>query len=327
MNILHLRVLREIVHAGSISAAAEILGYTQPSVSRHLAALERETGHRLLTRTVTGVELTPAGRTLLGHAEAILTRVDMAQTELDLNNGVEDTVLTLAVFEAAVTTFVPPAVQAMHRRAPDVRTVLQLCSPLSMPSLALSGAVDVAVGLIQPDGHEPAVRSPQVTVTPLFDDELLCVIPRRHPLARLDSVSISQLADEHWVLSVSDQCPLCREFTRVCAAYGFNPKRAYQVDDMPATLGIVASGAAFAVVPGLMLDPEITGVSFLRFDPPIRTTVAAYARRGAIDSPTSILVEELVRAGSGITDTIIEPVRQAVGSVISFQQPAVAAHG
>src|ERR1700743_3780182 len=67
-----LRVLREVAQTGSLSAAAQTLGYTQSAVSRQVAALEAVAEHRLFDRSRTGVTLTAAGARLLLSATRVL---------------------------------------------------------------------------------------------------------------------------------------------------------------------------------------------------------------------------------------------------------------
>ena len=76
-----MRVLREVAQAGSFSAAALALGYTQSAVSRQVAALEAATGRRLFERGRHGVALTPAGARLLPRAIRILDELDAALRE------------------------------------------------------------------------------------------------------------------------------------------------------------------------------------------------------------------------------------------------------
>src|SRR4051812_45820437 len=76
-----LRVLREVAQAGSFSAAAHSLGYTQSAVSRQAAALETVAGRRLFDRGRLGVVLTPAGSRLLPRAIRILDELDRAVRE------------------------------------------------------------------------------------------------------------------------------------------------------------------------------------------------------------------------------------------------------
>src|SRR5919197_964246 len=79
LDVRRLRVLREVAARGSFSAAAEALSFTQSAISQHVAALERETGARLVERGSRGIRLTDAGRALVAHADAILARIDAAE--------------------------------------------------------------------------------------------------------------------------------------------------------------------------------------------------------------------------------------------------------
>src|SRR3954447_4776236 len=76
-----LRVLREVAQAGSFSAAARTLGYTQSAVSRQVAALEAVAGRRLCEGGRGGVALPPAGARLLPRAIRVLDELDAALRE------------------------------------------------------------------------------------------------------------------------------------------------------------------------------------------------------------------------------------------------------
>src|ERR1043165_5375294 len=114
-----LRVLREVAVRGSFSAAAEALAYTQSAVSQQVAALERETGTRLVERGVRPVRLTDAGRALLAHAEAGLGRLDEAEQELGEIAGLRRGRLRLASFPTPLAPPLPRAVAAVSRPPPD----------------------------------------------------------------------------------------------------------------------------------------------------------------------------------------------------------------
>src|SRR4029453_6666541 len=91
MEIIWLRVFREVARQGSFTAAADALRYTQSAVSRQIAALESDTGATLFDRVPRGVRLTDEGRCLLEHADAVLGRLDSARRDLaalrDLDGG------------------------------------------------------------------------------------------------------------------------------------------------------------------------------------------------------------------------------------------------
>src|SRR4051794_41915564 len=96
IDVKRLRVLREVAHQGSFSAAGDSLGYTQSAVSQQIAALEREAGSTLVERNARGVRLTDAGRALVEHADGILARLAAAEEELEAIAGVRGGRLRLA---------------------------------------------------------------------------------------------------------------------------------------------------------------------------------------------------------------------------------------
>src|SRR5687767_13045136 len=78
MEIRQLHAFSVVAHALNFSRAAERLHLTQPALSKRIRALEDELGQQLLLRTKRTVRLTPAGTTLLGHADDIVRRVALA---------------------------------------------------------------------------------------------------------------------------------------------------------------------------------------------------------------------------------------------------------
>src|SRR5437588_9881557 len=120
LDVRRLRVLREVAARGSFSAAAEALNFSQSAVSQQIAALERESGSRLVERGVRGIRLTAAGEALISHTDAILARLEDAEQELAAIAGLRGGRLRLACFQSAGATVVPQALASFHRRHPAV---------------------------------------------------------------------------------------------------------------------------------------------------------------------------------------------------------------
>jgi DNA-binding transcriptional LysR family regulator len=109
-----LRVFAAIAREGSMTAAATVLHYAQPSVSHHLARLEAEVGVPLVQRIGRGIRLTAAGRLLADRAEEILGRIDSARTELAAHAGLSAGHVRLAAFPSALAAL---AERTSSRRA------------------------------------------------------------------------------------------------------------------------------------------------------------------------------------------------------------------
>src|SRR5919199_3521357 len=82
LDAAKLATLRAVVAHGWFSAAGQALNLTQPAVSRQVSLLERQVGTQLVRRTQQGVRPTEAGRVLVGHAEAVLGRLALAEAEI-----------------------------------------------------------------------------------------------------------------------------------------------------------------------------------------------------------------------------------------------------
>src|SRR5687767_8801872 len=142
-SVSGLRVLGAVTEAGSFSAAAAALGYTQSAVSRQVAALEAAAGRRLFERRHDGVRLTPAGGRLLARAGAMLAELDAARRELDGLAAAAGPV-RLGAFASAGAALVPAALSALARTDPQVEVTLREGTTPSLVRALRAGAIDLA---------------------------------------------------------------------------------------------------------------------------------------------------------------------------------------
>ena len=124
LDVRRLRVLHAVSAYGSVTAAAAALGYSAPAVSQQLAALEREVGMRLTERAGRGIELTPAAGILVAHTDALLARLDAAESDLAALRDQVAGRVTLAAFPSAGATIVAAAWAVLAQAAPHVQLEL-----------------------------------------------------------------------------------------------------------------------------------------------------------------------------------------------------------
>jgi DNA-binding transcriptional LysR family regulator len=273
LNVARLRILSEVAHRGSISAAAEALSYTQSAVSQQVAALEAETGLALLERHPRGVSLTAAGQTLVGHAEGILARLDAAEEALQAIAGLRGGRLHMASFPTAGATLMPRAIASFRAAHPQGELSLAEGEPEEIAPRLRAGELDLAL-LFEFDGER--LTSPGMTRRRLLEDPMFLALPREHPLARRRRLRLEDLDRQAWV-QTSEGSPCARHVVRSCHAAGFEPNVAFESDDYQTVQGLVAAGVGVALIPRLALSSlrEDIAIRELHPAPPVRSVIAA----------------------------------------------------
>jgi DNA-binding transcriptional LysR family regulator len=250
LNPRRLVVLRELADRGSFTAAAEALSYTQSAISQQISALERETGATLIERDRKRAGLTEAGEILLAHADAILGRMAHAEQELAAYVQARSGRLRLAAFESAGAALVPAAVETFHRRHPQVELNVVQMEPAEAATRLENRELDLAIAydLKPPTG----ALGDELELTYLLDDPYTAVISREHRLARSRSIELGELADDVWINTTERD--LCHEIIlSACRTAGFEPKVAFEVDEIATSQALIARGSGVTLLPSLAL--------------------------------------------------------------------------
>jgi DNA-binding transcriptional LysR family regulator len=275
LDIRRLRVLHAVSSYGSVTAAAAALGYSAPAVSQQLAALEREVGMRLTERAGRGIELTPAAAILVTHTDALLARLDAAESDLAALRDQVAGRVALAAFPSAGATIVPAAWAALARSAPHVQIDLTEMEPdESLPAM-LRGETDVAVA------HEydllPRPLDPLFERRELARDPVLLAVPASSPLA--GAVELNSLAGQPFLAPRANTS--CAEMIqRACARAGFVPRVVARASDFAVLLSLVAAGAGLTLVPELATRNLPEGVRLLTPAEPVTRQIFTVSRRG-----------------------------------------------
>jgi DNA-binding transcriptional LysR family regulator len=122
VEIRHLRALRAVAEEGSFIGAADILGFSQAAISQQIAGLEKAVGQSLFDRPggPRPVTLTPAGRLLLKHADAVVDRLGRAEQEMtDLASGTAGR-LIIGTYQSVSVQLLPELVREMRAAAPNI---------------------------------------------------------------------------------------------------------------------------------------------------------------------------------------------------------------
>jgi len=145
MDLRLLQTFIRIAELGSFGRAAETLNQTQPTVSRQIAALEREVGSRLFTRHRRGVSLTQAGVLFRDRAMQALRSLDQAKAEITAQSQEPTGTVSLGLPPSLLTVLSGPVVDSFARRYPKVLLHVYEAISQGLEELMLTQQVDLAV--------------------------------------------------------------------------------------------------------------------------------------------------------------------------------------
>jgi DNA-binding transcriptional LysR family regulator len=285
LDVRRLRILHAVSSYGSVTAAAAALGYSAPAVSQQLAALEREVGMRLTERVGRGIELTPAAAILVAHTDALLARLEAAESDLAALRDQVAGRVALAAFPSAAATIVPTAWTALAQAAPHVQLDLTEMEPEESLPAVLRGEIDVAVA------HEydllPRPLDPLFERRELVRDPVLLAVPASSPL--YGRVALAGLAGQPFLAPRAGTS--CAEMIqRACARAGFVPRVVARATDFAVLLSLVAADIGLTLIPALAACHHADGIRLLPPAEPVTRQIFTVSRRGGDRKPAVRLV-------------------------------------
>lgn len=208
-----------VVDTGSLSRAAEQLHLTQPAVTRQIKALEQELGAVLLTRTTSGVGLTPAGEQVLPHARRALAAV-AACHRAAADASPEPGRLRLAAGNMLMQFILPRVLTAFKAQRPEVQ--IQLHTGHYQECLERVIAYEADLALIASHQIPPGLKA-----RPLFADPITLVIAPTSALAGREWAELKDLQGLS-LFVLPRQSGLRQHITEVLAAAGVSAAMAEQ---------------------------------------------------------------------------------------------------
>ncbi len=298
MELRHLRYFVAVAEELNFSRAAGRMYLSQPALSQQVRKLELELGVTLFSRTKKHVELTEAGRILLEGARRVLVLVEQTAREAREVGGAEVRHLKVGFPEYANHTPVADALQTFRRRYPYVELeeyeTLTLQETLLQIDKLHRGTLDIGF-MLKPEEDD------HLEIEHVLNIELVAALPKGHPLAERDEISMKDLADERLILFSRNFHPRSYDYVVACCREaGFEPKvvqrKEPQLYSGATTYRMVAAG----IGAGIVARPFVSGyrqydVIFkpLRDPAPALELVAAW-RRGD-SSPNLQAFLEVVR--------------------------------
>lgn len=250
----------KIVEEGSFHAAADKLNISQPSVSQHVASLERHLRTRLFVRRGRKNQLTPEGRLLFATANEILEKIGNLEDRFRDLQKLEFGELKMGCTGFTGTHVLPSALELFRRRYGRVRISVATGRVGEIMERLRDG--DVELVILGRDLNWSA--QPGLTYKTILRDEFLFVASPSHTLAGQQASSMSLKGET--LITFSERNSLnsyLRSFLLMCR---HRPHQVIEVDDLAVGTRLARKGLGILLTSRLAVSEELTGGTLLPLD-------------------------------------------------------------
>lgn len=288
-----LRTFLAVYRSGSFTAAAGLLGLSQPTVTTQIRALERQTGRELFERLPRGVAPTPVAHDLAARVAAPLDALAAAAGD-DGAAHERAAPVHLAGPAELLCTRVLPALAPLAAEGVRLRVTPGLTEPLLDELRA--GRHDLVIATYRPRGRA-------LTAVPLMDEEFALVA------APAWAELLGARPAEEWpaalhgvpLVTYAEDLPIARRYWRHVFGARLSRSAAVTVPDLRGVLAAVVAGAGFTVLPRYLCEAELSSGALVALhrpdDPPINTAYLVQRPGRATGSDVARVRDALVEAG------------------------------
>lgn len=265
MDIEKLKALKVIVETGSITRAAERLGYSQPGLTGMLNRLEQEIGYPVLQRGSGGVSLTEAGEALMPHVERILRDSRALEQAIADHRPEERRILRIGSYTSISRNWLPPVLKGFGTEFPDVELTVKDGSCMDIEQWLMEGTIDV--GLLSNCFSAP------LEFLPLLQDPYYAVLPPEERPG--ETFDISAFNGRTFFVPSNG---VDTEVLRILERSGVTPRFSLIATEDSAVIKMVEQGLGCSLLSELILRGSTDHVSLVPVDPPAFREVGAAVR-------------------------------------------------
>lgn len=193
MDFHRLRAFVVVAEYLNFRKSAEILGISQPPLTRLISSLEDELSTPLLERTTRQVKLTSAGMYLLKEGKEILSRLKAAESEVRAIGKIRSGHIAVGFSMTSFLARLPGIIDGFRERNPKLRLELHQGSRRNILCGVRDGSLDIGFveGIVPDKGMESLL---------VRDEALGVLLPRKHPLAKRKEIGLAELESETIIL-------------------------------------------------------------------------------------------------------------------------------
>jgi DNA-binding transcriptional LysR family regulator len=255
---------RTVVSTGTVTESAQMLGISQPAVSRLISELESQVSFKLFTRSGRNLKPTLEARLLVEEVRRALSGLERIKEAARAIQQFKHAQLRLITTPTFATVLAPQLVAAFAERRPEVMISLEIQSSDDTIEWMVSQNHDF--GIAPPTGKNPVIMS-----LPLVKTEAVCILPPKHRLAGKQRVTPEDLAGESFISYLSDST-FRFEIDEIFRKANVERRLQYEARTTDAICRLVSEGLGVSIVgsvhdgkndaPGYSAAPFTPGIPF-----------------------------------------------------------------
>ena len=270
MKLSQIRSFVAVARCGKFSQAAVELDLTQPTVSHAIASLEADLGVQLLFRAKKGVQLTPAGESILVHCDRVLQSIEDIKQEANRRKSLGGGKIRISAFRGAAAQLLPKIRANFRAQYPqiEVKIVEEKDCP-QVEQMVYEGKADLGFTIL------PTTKD--LATIEILRDDYVVLLPAN---LKLDTDNNSQTVS--WtqllkmpIISYPDRNTCFKQIQQYFARSGYQFAPAEQVRESDTIVSLVAAGSGAAILPRLSVFHVPEGVTMCQLPQPLQRIVVA----------------------------------------------------
>ena len=193
MGLRKWNVFLSVVDSGSYTKAGEELGYTQAGITQMMKSLEKEVGFPLFHKGHQGVSLTREGSALLPSIRYLVAAYESLNQEISFLTGVRKGTLKIGTYTSCSIHWIPGIIRTFKDEYPGIHFDISEGNEAELSKWIRDHKVDIAFTSYQNSSSYHFIH--------LYDDPMLAVMPKGHPLAAYDEIPIELFESSAFVVS------------------------------------------------------------------------------------------------------------------------------
>jgi len=251
MKLQQLRYIWEVArHDLNVSVTAKSLYTSQPGISKQIRLLEDELGVEIFSRSGKHLtRVTPAGQKILKIAGDILRQVDSIKQLTQEHNSPNHGSLSIATTHTQARYALPPVIEGFIGKYPEVSLHMHQGTPVQISEKAADGTVDFAIAT------EALELFSDILMMPCYRWNRCILVPKDHPLAQLDRLTLEDVAEHSivtYVFGFTGRSRLDDAFSEK----GLQPKVVFTATDADVIKTYVRLGLGIGIVAHMAYNPE-----------------------------------------------------------------------